>query len=56
MPKLTYPEIFEYIDTKIIKPFYEYRVAKINEVQLNKVLKRKTLISSKQKISPQLKT
>jgi hypothetical protein len=41
MPKLTYPEIFEYIDTKIIKPFYEYRVAKINEVQLNKVLKSK---------------
>jgi hypothetical protein len=41
MPKLTYPEIFEYIDTQIIKPFYEYRVAKISEVQLIKVLKRK---------------
>jgi hypothetical protein len=41
MSKLTYPEIFEYINTEIIKPFYEYRVAKISEVQLIKVLKRK---------------
>src|SRR2546426_11922563 len=41
MSKLTYPEIFEYISTQIIKPFYEYRVAKISEVQLIKVLKSK---------------
>ena len=41
MPKLTYPEIFEYINSQIIKPFYDFRVAKINEVKLISVLKRK---------------
>jgi type II restriction endonuclease EcoO109I-like protein len=41
MPKLTYPEIFEYIETQIIKPFYDYRIAKINEVKLQNILKRK---------------
>jgi Type II restriction endonuclease EcoO109I len=41
MSKLTYPEIFDYISTQIIEPFYEFRVAKINEVKLNEVLKRK---------------
>src|SRR5687768_12439686 len=41
MPNLTYQEIFEYISTEIIKPFYDFRIAKINEVRLTNVLKRK---------------
>ena len=39
--KLTYPEIFEHINSQIIKPFYDFRVTKINEVKLISVLKRK---------------
>jgi hypothetical protein len=35
------PASITWISLPIIKPFYEYRVAKINEVQLLKVLKRK---------------
>jgi|SRR4051812_29273651 hypothetical protein len=42
MEKLTYPEIFEYISTRIIEPFYKFRVEKINEVKLNDIIKRKS--------------
>jgi hypothetical protein len=41
MENLTYQEIFEYIATSIIKPFYELRLKRLNDLQLNEVLKRK---------------
>jgi Type II restriction endonuclease EcoO109I len=41
MHNLTYPELFEYIGDKIIKPFYELRLARLDELKLNDVLKRK---------------
>src|SRR6266516_1686305 len=42
MHNLTYPELFEYIGDKIIKPFYELRLARLDELKLNDVLKRKS--------------
>jgi len=41
MENLTYQEIFEYIAANIIKPFYELRLKRLNDLQLNEVLKRK---------------
>ncbi len=41
MQNLTYQEIFNYISLNIIKPFYDLRLARINEVKLHDVLKRK---------------
>lgn len=41
MEHLTYPEVFDYIGSNIIKPFYEVRLKRINELKLNQVLKRK---------------
>ena len=41
MQNLTYQEIFDYIESKIIGPFYEYRLKKLNELRLQDVLTRK---------------
>lgn len=41
MQNLTYPELFEYIGANIIKPFYELRLKRLEELQLHVVLKRK---------------
>jgi hypothetical protein len=41
MGNLTYPELFEYISDKLIKPFYQLRLDRLQELRLNDVLKRK---------------
>jgi hypothetical protein len=41
MQNLSYQELFEYIGTHIIKPFYELRLARLQELRLTHVLKRK---------------
>src|SRR5438874_13250873 len=41
MGNLTYPELFEYISDKLIKPFYQLRLERLQELKLNDVLKRK---------------
>ncbi len=41
MQNLTHQELFDYIGEKIIKPFYELRLARLHELKLNDVLKRK---------------
>ncbi len=41
MGNLTYQELFEYIGEKIIKPFYQLRLDRLQELKLNDVLKRK---------------
>lgn len=41
MQNLTYQEIFDYIGENIIKPFYELRLKRLNELLLHSVLKRK---------------
>ncbi len=41
MGNLTYPELFEYISEKLIVPFYQLRLDRLQELKLNDVLKRK---------------
>ncbi len=41
MGNLTYQELFEYIGDEIIKPFYQLRLDRLQELKLNDVLKRK---------------
>jgi|SRR6266487_1965101 len=41
MGNLTYPELFEYISEKLIIPFYQLRLDRLQELRLNDVLKRK---------------
>ncbi len=41
MQNLTYQELFNYIGEHIIKPFYQVRLDRLNELKLNDVLKRK---------------
>ncbi len=41
MQNLTYQEVFDYIGTHIIKPFYELRLARLQELKLKSVLRRK---------------
>ncbi len=41
MGNLTYPELFKYISEKLILPFYQLRLDRLQELKLNDVLKRK---------------
>src|SRR2546423_2369343 len=41
MNNLTSQELFEYISEKLIKPFYQLRLSRLQELKLNDVLKRK---------------
>ncbi|MHB8660672.1 MAG: PmeII family type II restriction endonuclease [Minisyncoccota bacterium] len=41
MPKQTYEEIYSYIAEKVMKPFYEIRLERLNDLNLNTILKRK---------------
>src|SRR5438874_11425820 len=41
MGNLTYPELFEYISDKLIKPFYQLRLERLQELKLNDVIRRK---------------
>lgn len=41
MSKLIYSELFEYISSKIIDPFYKWRFSSLESLQLNSVLRRK---------------
>ena len=41
MQNLTYQEVFDYIGIRIIQPFYELRLRRLQELKLNDVIRRK---------------